>query len=131
MKTLNTNTHADNIQFYPRVINNTNITFTDDENSLLQKSLKYNLHIKPKQCLQKHAMEAETAISLLPPPEQNPVRYLISKNLESLAHNHKLKAPLCKNTRAEKRLINEIKKQTSAEQRFHHEGRQVQLYHHY
>jgi hypothetical protein len=82
MKTQNTNTHADNIQFYPRIINNTNITFTDDENALLQKGLKYNLHIKPKQWLQKLAMEAETAISLLQPPEQNPVRYLIVKNLE-------------------------------------------------
>jgi hypothetical protein len=35
-------------QFYPRVINNTNITFTNDEMSLLNKGLKYNLGHKNK-----------------------------------------------------------------------------------
>jgi hypothetical protein len=47
-------------------------------------------------------MEAETAISLLQPPEQNPVRYLIVKNLEWLGQNHKPKAPLNKNTAQKK-----------------------------
>jgi hypothetical protein len=42
-------TNDNKIQFYPRVINLTNITFTDDENEPLQKGLKYNIHLKPKQ----------------------------------------------------------------------------------
>jgi len=32
-----------NAQFYPRVINKTNISFSDDEVKLLNKGLKYNL----------------------------------------------------------------------------------------
>jgi hypothetical protein len=109
LKTQNTDTRTDNIQFYPRVINNTNINFTDEENALLQKGLKNNLHAKPKQWIQKLAMEAETAITLLPPPDQNPVRYLIAKNLERLAHNNKQRTSQNKNIHTEKRIINGIR----------------------
>jgi len=35
-------------QFYPRVVNKTNITFTSDELSLLNKGLKYNLGHKQR-----------------------------------------------------------------------------------
>jgi hypothetical protein len=109
MKAQNTYTRTDNIQFYSRLINNTNIVFTDDENALLQKGLKYNLHVKPKQWLQKLAMEAETAITLLPLLDQNPVRYFIAKNVERLTLNCKQKVASHKNSYAEKRLINWIK----------------------
>jgi len=34
--------------FHPRVINNTDISFTNSEKALLQKGLKYNLHAKKK-----------------------------------------------------------------------------------
>jgi hypothetical protein len=34
--------------FHPRVINNTNIPFSNSEMALLQKGLKYNLHTKKK-----------------------------------------------------------------------------------
>jgi hypothetical protein len=47
-----------NTKFYPRVINLTNIKFNDDENKLLQKGLKYNLHLKPKQWIKTLALEA-------------------------------------------------------------------------
>ena len=50
-------------EFYPRVINNTNIPFTQCEITLLQKCLKCNLHIKREQNL---TLEAETAIQKLP-----------------------------------------------------------------
>jgi hypothetical protein len=33
-------------EFYPRVVNLTNIAFNEHENRLLQKGLKYNLHAK-------------------------------------------------------------------------------------
>jgi hypothetical protein len=52
--------------FYPRVVNNTNITFTDNENKLLNKGLKYNFHHKKKNWLTNLALEAETAINYLP-----------------------------------------------------------------
>jgi hypothetical protein len=34
--------------FYPKVVNNTNIIFTNNETALLQKGLKYNIHAKKK-----------------------------------------------------------------------------------
>jgi hypothetical protein len=52
-------------EFYPRVVSNTTITFTDNEYKLLNKGLKCNLHHKQKNCLTNLALEAETAISLL------------------------------------------------------------------
>ena len=53
--------------FHPRLINNTQITFTDNEMTLLQKGPKYNPHTKKKDCIQNLALETETAISKLPP----------------------------------------------------------------
>jgi hypothetical protein len=38
--------HAHN--FYPRVVNRTNIAFTNEEMALLNKGLQYNLHCKNK-----------------------------------------------------------------------------------
>jgi hypothetical protein len=37
--------------FYPRVVNKTNITFTKDEMALLNRGLQYNLQCKNKNCL--------------------------------------------------------------------------------
>jgi hypothetical protein len=68
------------------VINLTDIKFTEHENQLLQKGLKYNLHVQPKQQIKILAIEAETAINLLPVPDQDPVRYLIAKTLDKIAH---------------------------------------------
>jgi hypothetical protein len=38
--------------FHPKVINNTEITFTDHEMALLQKGPKYKLHAKEKDWIQ-------------------------------------------------------------------------------
>jgi hypothetical protein len=100
---------ASQAQFYPRVTNNTNIVFTDEENALLQEGLKYNLYDKPKQWLHKLAIEVKTAVTLLPPPDQNPARYLIAKNLERPALNCKQKVTSYNNSYAEKSLIDGIK----------------------
>jgi hypothetical protein len=43
------------IKFYPRVINNTDVHFTGEEVELLSKSLKYNLHYKSKDWVKKVA----------------------------------------------------------------------------
>ena len=39
-----TTTPRETCTFHPRVINNTNITFSSEETALLQKGPKYNLH---------------------------------------------------------------------------------------
>jgi len=41
-------TPQDKHTFHPRVINNTNIPFSNSEMTLLQKGLKYNLHTNKK-----------------------------------------------------------------------------------
>jgi hypothetical protein len=71
-------------QFYPKVINKTDITFTDEEMTLLNKGLKYNLNYRNKGRLSTLALEAETAISLLPSHEQEYLRYQVAHNLQKL-----------------------------------------------
>ena len=65
------------IEFYPRVINETNITFSNDELTVLSKSLKY-YGIKTL------ALEAEAAFCQLPSSEQNYTRYLVTSNINWL-----------------------------------------------
>ena len=50
--------------FYPTVINNTDIPFTNSETALFQKGLKYNIHSKKKNWTKKSGLEAETVIWL-------------------------------------------------------------------
>ena len=54
-------------KFYPRTINTTDINFSEQEMTLLEKGPKYNLHSKPKDWIRNLALEAETAITQLPP----------------------------------------------------------------
>jgi len=44
--------------FYPRIVNNTDITFSSKETELLEKGPKYNLHNKKKNWLMNLALEA-------------------------------------------------------------------------
>ena len=71
-----------NMQFYPRVVNKTNITFSDDELGLLNKGLKYNLSKKWEQWIGNLALEAETAVTLLPPGEQDYIHHQVAKNIK-------------------------------------------------
>ena len=57
--------------FYPRVVNTTDITFTNDELTLLNKGLKYNLNHKHKNWIKTLALEAEPAVTQLPIFEQD------------------------------------------------------------
>ena len=80
-------------KFYSRVINNTNIIFSENELTILNKGLKYNFNPKPKNWITALALEAETAINQLPPPEQDPIRYQVTKNIQKLytqfqTHDH-------------------------------------------
>ena len=64
--------------FYPRVVNNTNINFSNNEMRLLHKGLKYNMHTKKKNWVQTLALEAETAITHLPTTERDVYRKLVA-----------------------------------------------------
>jgi hypothetical protein len=66
---------------YPRVVNKTNITFTNEERRLLNKGLKYNLSYKHKHWINNLAFEAETAITLLATNEQEHIRYQVAQNV--------------------------------------------------
>jgi hypothetical protein len=74
-----------NTQFYPRVVNNTNIAFSSNELSLLNKVLKYNLHYKHKNWLHTLALEAETAITHLHIQQQDGIRHLIATQMQRLS----------------------------------------------
>ena len=98
-------------QFYPRVINKTDIEFSNDEITLLNKGLKYNLTHKWKYWLSNLALEAEAAITLLPTHEQQHIRYQVAHNLQKLYKQHKKKhAILDKHRQNDYKTINQIKK---------------------
>jgi hypothetical protein len=69
-----TSTPQEKLAFYPRVINNTNITFSDNEMFLLQKGPKYNVHAKRRNWIQNLALESETGITQLPNNERDAYR---------------------------------------------------------
>jgi hypothetical protein len=72
------------IDFYPIVINKINVTFSNDELTLLNKGLKYSLNHKRKHLLSNLAFEAETAISLLPTWEQDYISYHVTHSIQRL-----------------------------------------------
>jgi hypothetical protein len=72
------------MQFYPRVKNETAITFSDEEMTLLNKGLKYNLGHKRKLWIGNLDLKAENAIMLLPAQEQDGIRYQVAHNLQKL-----------------------------------------------
>ena len=51
------------VNFFPRAVNKTNITFSTDEHTLLEKGLKYNLNRKSRDWIKTIALEAEFAIN--------------------------------------------------------------------
>ena len=75
--------------FYPRVVNKSNIIFTNEEITLLNKGLKYNLHLKKEKWLTNLALEAEMAINFLPITDREYYRKQISTHLTQLQQNSK------------------------------------------
>ena len=100
-------------QFYPRVINKTNVTFTDEEMTLLNKGLKYNLNYKNKHRLSTLVLEAETAISLLPSHEQEYLWYQVAHNLQKLYKQQNSKHT-AKDFRNESKIVIQIRKKLTA-----------------
>jgi hypothetical protein len=70
--------------FYPRVVNNINISFSSSKMALLQKGFKYNLHTKKENWLQNLALETETAITQLPTNERDVYRKIIAEHIDTL-----------------------------------------------
>jgi hypothetical protein len=95
--------------FYQRVSNLTNITFTNDELTLLNKGLKYNLHNTPKNWLHTLAIDADTAISLLHPHEQVYMRKIVANKLKGLINRHTHTQRSNRHNRLETTLIKSIK----------------------
>jgi hypothetical protein len=86
-----TTTPEQHVTFYPRVVNKTDINFTDKELQLLEKGLKYNLHNKKKNWLTTLALETETALNPLPQTEREYFRNRAAENLEQLKQQEKHK----------------------------------------
>jgi hypothetical protein len=71
------------------VVNNTDITFTNKEITLLEKGLKYNLHNKKRNWLSTLVLEAEMAINSLPHTEREYFRNKVAENLQQLKQHDK------------------------------------------
>jgi hypothetical protein len=87
-KESNNLTSNHNIQFYTRLGNKTNVMFSKTERTLLEKGLKYNLHYKDKQWINRLALEADTATSLVDPLQQNFLKHLIAKHIQKLQQKY-------------------------------------------
>ena len=74
-------------EFYPRVINNTKISFTQCEMTLLQKGLKYNLHTMRENWIQNLALEAETALQKLPSSDREIYTHKVTDRINTLQRN--------------------------------------------
>jgi hypothetical protein len=73
--------------FYPRVVNNSTIKFKTPEITPLEKGLKYNLHRKPKNWMEKIAVEAETAINNVDVIKQDHLRHTVAEHLAKIQRN--------------------------------------------
>jgi len=72
--------------FFPRIVNNTDIQFTQNERKLLEKDPKYNIHSHKKNWLMTLALEAETAITHLPSTDRDHFRKQVATRIEEI-HN--------------------------------------------
>jgi hypothetical protein len=78
------NTHKEKLQFYPQVVNNTNIQFTNAEITLLNKGLKYKLHHKQSTWIRNLTWEAEATVTQLPDHDQDHIRPRIAHTIDKL-----------------------------------------------
>jgi hypothetical protein len=78
-------THASNeiIKYFPRVINKTDIVFSNEEYTVLRKGLKYNLYLKKKDWIKNIPLEAEKALNFVHVKDQDFLRSLMAKNIET------------------------------------------------
>jgi hypothetical protein len=79
------------MQFYIRLLNNTNITLTEPETKLLEKGLKYNLHYKNKHWINRLALEADTAVNVIGRLQQSYIRHLIAAHIQKSKKKYTMK----------------------------------------
>ena len=109
-----TNTQKEAVQnnttFYPRVENKTDIPLTKEELDLLNKGLKYNLDHKHRHWINNLALEAENAVTLLPPVEQEYTWHQEARNIRKLLTQETLhKREKFNKGKEELRILNQIK----------------------
>jgi hypothetical protein len=80
-----------NSTFYPRVINKNDIDISNEELNLLNKGIKYNLGHKQKQWISNLVFEAESALTLLLPGEQEHTPYQVAQNIKKLQNQQRLR----------------------------------------
>ena len=97
-----------NTNFYPRIVNNTDIKSSDEEITFLSRRTNVTLQHKQKNCITNLGLEAETAINLLPPIDHEHIRYQVTKNIQYLYTLQKSKTP--KRTRPKRSENNKTNK---------------------
>jgi hypothetical protein len=81
--------------------------------TLLNKGLKYNLSHKNRNWIETLALEAETALSLLPSTEQDYIRCQIANNIRQLYNKSRLNQPINTITmKREKAVMNKLREKT-------------------
>jgi hypothetical protein len=98
-----------NIQFHTRLVNKTNIAFSQSERTLLEKGLKYNLHYKDKKWINRLALEADSAISLVNPLQQNFLKHLVAKHIQKLKQKYSIQNYNKIKAKQEWKILKEIK----------------------
>jgi hypothetical protein len=101
------------VQFYARLVNKTNVTFTKTERTLLEKGLKYNLHYKDKQWINRLALEADSATSLLDSLHQNFLKHLIARHIQKLQQKYSSQNYNSNKTKQEWGILKGIKQKIS------------------
>jgi hypothetical protein len=111
MKKANRNSQESgtNTTFYPRVVNNSTVKFATHEITLLEKGLKYNLHWKPKNWIERTALEAETAISYIDVTKQDYIRHTVTEHLATIQRNFLTNSNHRERDKHEWRTMKEIK----------------------
>jgi pyruvate carboxylase len=110
LTTQQSNSPTTNVEFLPRVVNNTNIVLSNDELSLLNKGLRYNLRYKRRNWLHTLAFEADAAITYLPTSEQEGMHYLVAQQIQ-LLYRRQTREPTRNTLHAkhEKHILNSIR----------------------
>jgi hypothetical protein len=88
-----THTHPPKNNFHPRVINMTNISFSETEMAMLQKGPKYNLHNKTKKLDPKLSAGSRDSHFIPPPSERKVYRKMTAERINTLLVNNKSPPP--------------------------------------
>jgi predicted CoA-binding protein len=80
--------HKQQQNFYPCTVNLTNITFTKEEQALLDLGLQHNIQKPLKKYWTNLILETEKALRLLETKEQNAFRIMAAKKLKQIYNTH-------------------------------------------